>query len=288
MWIQWIKSQEYADKINKRGVYVGKNKRSLIFTLLFLVFSIIGFSKVYDRKKQTDIMKEKVEELKATKEEATIENNDLREDKIYNSKPMLEEYKSIYQENKDFIGWLSIPGTAIDYPVMQKPGDNEYYLNHDFDHNENINGALMLDKANDIEEDTNLIIHGHNMKSGEMFGSLDLFRDEEYLKERPIINFDNLYEKRSYKIIAVIDSQVYKKSDNVFKYYHYTGANSQEEFNEFKNFIKDNNLIENKIDMKYGDEYITLSTCSYHVENGRLVIVGGLTPNNSDNLEKHP
>lgn len=257
---------------------MGKNKRSLFFILLFVVFLLIGFSNAYDRKKQTDIMKEKVEELKEVKEEITLENNGSGEDEIVSDKPILAEYKDIYQENKDFIGWLSIPGTAIDYPVMQKPDDNEYYLNHDFDHNENINGALMLDKANNIEEDTNLIIHGHNMKSGEMFGGLDLFMDEEYLKERPIINFDSLYEKRSYKIIAVIHSQVYKKSDDVFKYYHYTGANSQEEFDEFRDFVKNNNLIENKVDMEYGDEFITLSTCAYHVENGRLVIVGGLPP----------
>ena len=200
---------------------------------------------------------------------------------------MLDEYKVLYEQNNDLIGWLSINGTEIDYPVMQTPEDENYYLNRGFDKKENKNGCPILDTdsvagvgtaANDYKNGTepssNLIIHGHTMKSGAMFGNLNLYQDKEYGLSHNIICFDSLYEKREYELIAVFYSQVYYQSDDVFKYYKFFQADTQEDFDDWYNNIMELSLYDTGVRAEFGDEFITLSCCAYHVEDGRFVVVG--------------
>lgn len=200
---------------------------------------------------------------------------------------MLPEYKVLYEENPDVIGWLSIDGTNIDYPVMQTPGDEQYYLHRDFYGEENRNGCLLMDTDSTVgvgsleqnyiggtKPSTNLIVHGHTMKSGLMFGKLNLYEDENYGKEHHIICFDSLYEKREYELLAVFRSQVYNKSEAVFKYYQFFQADTQEEFEEWYRNIKGRALYDTGVTAQFGDEFITLTCCAYHVADGRLVVVG--------------
>lgn len=108
---------------------------------------------------------------------------------------VLDEYKSLYNQNKNLIGWLEIADTNIDYPVMQT-ADNEYYLDHNINQEEDKNGTLFLDSACDVvKPSTNFIIYGHNMRSGNMFGNLDKYKSESYYKDHPMIRFDTIYEK---------------------------------------------------------------------------------------------
>lgn len=199
------------------------------------------------------------------------------------SAPMEE----IYSKNEDCIGWIKVDGMVIDYPVMQTMEDEQYYLNRDFEGNYSAYGCILADtdstigsgtKPNDYADgsrpSTNIILHGHNMKNGTMFGSLDEYRSQAFEKEHSIIKFSSLYEDREYEICSVFLSQVYKKSDDVFKYYKFFNAENEEEFNDFYNNIKSLALYDTGVDASFGDEFITLSVCAYHVENGRLVVVG--------------
>ncbi|MGN0427395.1 MAG: class B sortase [Agathobacter sp.] len=200
---------------------------------------------------------------------------------------ILPKYQTLYEMNPDLAGWLVIDDTIIDYPVMQTMEDECYYLRLDFYGEPNQNGCLILDTdstagtgtkvcgyENGTTPSTNLIIHGHNMKSGEMFGKLMLYADEEYAVEHNIIRFDSLYEEREYELIAVFYSQVYYESDNVFKYYKFFQADTQEEFDDWYENIKAMSLYDTGVTAQFGDEFITLSCCSYHVEDGRFVVVG--------------
>ena len=200
---------------------------------------------------------------------------------------ILPKYKELYALNPDLIGWLSVDGTVIDYPVMQTMEDEGYYLQLDFYGEPNQNGCLILDTdsaagtgtkacdyANGTAPATNLIIHGHTMKSGEMFGNLQLYADAEYGAGHRIIRFDSLYEEREYELIAVFYSQVYYESDNVFKYYKFFQADTQEEFDDWYENIKEMSLYDTGVTAQFGDEFLTLSCCSYHVEDGRFVVVG--------------
>ena len=204
------------------------------------------------------------------------------------SAEMSQKMEEVYAINKDTAGWLSIDGTVIDYPVMQTPADEQYYLNRDFEGKYSAYGCIIADTDSEIgtgtaaneyadgsRPATNIILHGHNMKNGTMFGSLDKYREQSYEKSHSKIKFSSLYEDREYEICAVFLSQVYKKSQtDVFKYYQFFNADTEDEFNDFYSNIKEMSMYDTGVEASFGDEFITLSVCAYHVDNGRLVVVG--------------
>ena len=185
---------------------------------------------------------------------------------------MLEKYTGLYEENQDLVGWLSIEGMKIDYPVMQNE-DDKYYLHHDFYGNESKYGCLYVRKQADLASGTNFIIYGHNMKDGSMFGELDLYLKEDFYQAHPTVSFDTLYEERTYEIVAVFRSQIYNADEDVFKYYQFYEADTQEEFEDFYSNIKELSLYDTGVEAAFGDTFLTLSTCAYHVKDGRLVVV---------------
>ncbi len=183
-------------------------------------------------------------------------------------------YKDSYQANSDMYAWLQIPGTNVDYPVMWTPEDENKYLYLDFDGKDNKNGSLLLDTDSCLSPlSTNLIIHGHNMKSGAMFGNLTDYEDENYYQNHKNIILYTEECQRNYEIVAVFRSQVYKKSDEVFKFYKFFQADTWEEFDDFYNNIKNLSLYDTGVTATFGDHFLTLSTCVYHVTNGRFVVV---------------
>ncbi len=186
---------------------------------------------------------------------------------------VLDEYKNLYNSNKRLIGWLKIDDTKIDYPVMQTT-NNEYFLNHNFNQQSDRNGALFLDKDCDVlEPSTNLIIYGHHMKSGNMFGTLDKYSSEEFYKEHPVIQFDSIYEKGTYEVMYVFRSKIYSEEDVVFKYYQFIDAGSEQEFNSNMQEMASMSLYDTGVTASYGDHLLTLSTCDYYVNDGRFVVV---------------
>lgn len=186
---------------------------------------------------------------------------------------ILGKYTELHEENADMVGWLSIPGTAIDYPVMQKMG-NEFYLHHDFYGEENRHGCLFVKDIADVNTPGDcFIIYGHNMKDGTMFGNLDEYRSEEYYKEHSHLKFDSLYEEREYEIMAVFLSHVYKEGEEGFRYYDFYTADTEEAFQEFYENVMENALYDTGVTAAYGDTFLMLSTCAYHEEDGRLVVV---------------
>ncbi len=188
--------------------------------------------------------------------------------------PVDNPYADSYLANDDMAAWLQIPDTVIDYPVMWTPKDENYYLYRGFDKLKNQNGCLILDTDSSLDPlTTNLIIHGHNMKSGAMFGNLTDYADKDYYEKHKQIILYTPERQRNYEVIAVFRSQVYKKSDTVFKFYKFFQADTEEEFLDFYNNIKKLSLYDTGVTAEFGDHFITLSTCVYHVTNGRFVVV---------------
>ncbi len=183
-------------------------------------------------------------------------------------------YKDYFAQNDDMAAWIYIPDTPIDYPVMYTPEDENYYLKRDFYKKDSANGCLILDTDSSMEPlSTNLIIHGHNMKSGAMFGTLTKYEDEDYCdKHRYAYLYGRDYE-HVYEAIAVFRSKVYYKTDTDFKYYKFFNATTDEEFNDFYENIKALSTFDTGVYAEPGDRFLTLSTCAYHVENGRFVVV---------------
>ena len=266
-----------------------KRKAARALLLAGIIVCLLPFGQAYGQSRQhraqQEILKEMVTEApveypvqtnSAPQELSALvlpEQAEETGDEQPEEKPaMLQQYVGLYEENRDLVGWLSIEGMKIDYPVMQN-GDDKYYLHRDFYGNDSKYGCLYVRKQADLDAGTNFIIYGHNMKDGSMFGDLDLYGKESFFKEHPTVSFDTLYEERTYEIVAVFRSQVYNVDDDVFKYYQFYEAETQEDFEDFYGNIKELSLYDTGVEAKFGDTFLTLSTCAYHVQDGRLVVV---------------
>jgi len=179
---------------------------------------------------------------------------------------------SAYQQlsilNEDMVGWIKIEDTTINYPVMHTPNDPEYYLKHDFDGTYSNHGVPFLD-ANCTLDGDNLIIYGHHIRGQKMFGALMDYTNEDFYKSHSIIHFDTLTETGQYQIIAIFKAQ----ADGAFRYYDFTHAATKEAFDSYVSEAKARSLYETGYTAKYGEQLLTLSTCEYSQNNGRLVVV---------------
>ncbi len=188
--------------------------------------------------------------------------------------PYVSPYADYFDAYPDMVAWLYIPDTLVDYPVMWTPGDETYYLYRHYDGTSNQNGSLLLDTDSSLSPlTTNLIIHGHDMRSGAMFGKLTDYADQTYCEQHKEMLLFTADCERKYQVISVFYSQVFKKKDTVFKFYKFFQADTEEEFNDFYDNIKKMSLFDTGVTARFGDRFITLSTCSSHVENGRFVVV---------------
>ena len=186
---------------------------------------------------------------------------------------ILPEYKALYAENPDTVGWLRIDGTGIDNVVMYAPDEIDKYLHTDFYGNYSYRGCLFVDEYCDILSSDNLIIYGHNMKDYSMFGSLMYYVSEDFYRQHKLISFDTIYEKQTYEIVAAIKTELVPEGSDGFKYYEYTGSGDEDSFSEYVKFIEENKLYDTDAELSPGDKILTLSTCAYHSEDGRFIVV---------------
>lgn len=185
---------------------------------------------------------------------------------------ILPELKDIYALNNDLVGWLYIEDTNVDYPVVQCD-DGKYYLSHDFYGKSNANGQIILeDKCDPYTPSYNLVISGHHMNSGAMFGRLGLYKDKTYWENHKIVEFDTLMARKRYIIFAGFYSADYDEHEEGFRY----SADIQYklEADQWLGEIRDNQIYDTGIEAEFGDEFITLTTCDHsRRHNGRFVLV---------------
>ncbi|WAW15372.1 class B sortase [Peptostreptococcus equinus] len=186
-----------------------------------------------------------------------------------NNASLYGKYQNIYKENNDFVGWLKIPNTKIDYPVMSTPNDPNYYLRRNFEKENSISGTPYIGEGIDVNSKS-FIIYSHNMKNHTMFGTLEKYKDIEYRNSNNLIEFDTFGGQRLYEIIAAYHIDLDKQH---FKYYNYYGDWSEERFNDFVENISKISIYGKVEDVSYTDQIIQLSTCSYFTDDGRFVIV---------------
>ena len=208
----------------------------------------------------------------SNKEEGNVKNDNGTENEEETERMLKVE--KLQEENEDIIGWIEIEGTNINYPVLQGD-DNEYYLTHNYKKEKSEKGSIFLDSEYDWSiPSNNLLIYGHNIMNDLMFKDLLKYADKEFYKEHPVIRFTTKEHDGEYEIISAFKSKVFNKSDtNVFRYYNFMNAETEEEYNEFVENAKKASLYEIEATAKYGDELITLITCSYHTTDGRFAIV---------------
>ena len=221
---------------------------------------------------------EETQEDAPAQEETPAEEQTETEDQVETKQlKILPEYEQIYAENSDLVGWLEIDGTVINYPVLQSDTeqDSQFYLTHSFAKKKDKNGSLFMDYRNDfVDRDTNIIIYGHNMKNGAMFGSLKKYLEKGYLEQHNKVRFDTIYEHGVYEVIDAFLSEASYQDEYTFRYYNFLNAKNEAEFDAFSvNVMQLDALKKGTLDAKYGDQLLTLSTCSSYTEEGRMFII---------------
>lgn len=190
----------------------------------------------------------------------------------------LAQYREMSETYSQLYGWLQIPETQIDLPVMRAEGDREFYLHHDFTGAESAEGALFVDAESSIyPQGDNTVIYGHNMKNGHIFGTLKMYLNQEFFQAHREIRFDTLYENGIYEAVAVLKTRILNENENGFRYYQFYQYQNKEEFQECMDFVEENRMFETGSTLQYGDGILMLSTCEYSQENGRLVVVARKT-----------
>lgn len=178
---------------------------------------------------------------------------------------------ALHGANQDCIAWIKIEETVIDYPVMYRPLEENYYLHRDFYGEYSANGCLFLSELCNPNVSDNLIIYGHHMNSGKMFATLEQYKDSAFYLAHPLISYNTLQGNETYQIFAVFCTPVYTGND--FPYYTFTKAEDAADFREFIKAIKEHALYETGMSADFGDKLLTLSTCEYSQKNGRVVVM---------------
>ena len=190
-------------------------------------------------------------------------------------KTILPELTELYRQNNDLVGWICVEDTNINYPVMQTVDSPNYYLKRNFDKEYSDLGTPYIQENCDLTGSDNLVIYGHHIKGGKMFGALEDYKSQSFYEEHKTIQFDTLTQRGVYEIIAVFKTVAY--SSQGFRYYDFVNAESEDEFNDYIQKCKELALYETGVTAEYGDRLITLSTCEYSAQNGRLVVVAKKT-----------
>lgn len=184
---------------------------------------------------------------------------------------ILIEYRELFEQNSDMVGWIQIEGTTVNYPVMKTPDNPDFYIDHNFDKQYSSLGVPYIQENCDLETSGNIIIYGHHIKGRKLFGALEDYKSESFYDEHKIICFDTLTEHAEYEIVAVFKTVAY--SDGGFKYHEYVVLGDEDVFDEYVAACKELSLYDTGVIAEYGDKLITLSTCEYSSTDGRLVVV---------------
>ena len=262
--------------------------KQIIFTTLkvcsLIIFAIVGsifgyiFYNNYQSEKKVDNIKDQITEVLDTTSEEKPSNNDSPSEENEAVDPLIENYQKLLTINSDTVGWLTVKGTKIDYPVV-KTNDNSYYLKRNFNREKDYNGWVFMDYRNNAKSlDSNTIIYAHNRYySGVMFGTLNNVTKNNWRNnpDNLYITFNSMYEQMTWKVFSIYNIEV--TSD-----YLYTNFNTNEEYQKFINLIKNRSNFKFDTEVTTQDKILTLSTC---LDNNRRLVVHAVLQKETKNQE---
>lgn len=252
------------------GDQVTEMVRKVVFIGAFSVFVYSAGTLAYD---WYDAFIVQINIARQLEKQITIDLDPQVVSDYKNEQPQgLLEYALLYQENSDFVGWVRVGnGQDISFPVVQTM-DNNFYLDHNFKKEYSKSGNIFADYRNVISPEktsANIVLYGHNFAGGTQFAKLSRYIDSytddplSYYKQNPVIYFDTLYEKGAWKVFAAVLFNVDQKNGEVYPYHNIHDFDSKETFNQYILDIMDRSRIFTDVDITYGDQILTLSTCYY-------------------------
>ena len=206
----------------------------------------------------------------------------------YASNPTLRVSSAFYElqrQNPDIVGWLKIDGVVAE-PVLQR--DNEYYLTHNALKQRSVTGALFLDESCDLKTvPTQMVVHGHNMKEGAMFGALKKYKvkDASFYKDNPFIEFNTMYENGRYVIFAVGEVDIRPGRIDHLPFWYHSRFTSVSSFEEYVQKARSLSHYRCNVDVLPGDRLLTLATCTGTDDNKRLIVMARRIRDNENELE---
>ncbi|MCI8453459.1 MAG: class B sortase [Lachnospiraceae bacterium] len=188
-------------------------------------------------------------------------------------KPLIPDYAPLLAENEDVTGWLRIEGLTVDYPVMCRPSDPDFYLNHGFDKAPSAYGMVYMEAACVRDaECRNVLLYGHHMKNGAMFGALDEYISPEFGRAHPLIRFDTLETPGVYRLVAVLCRPAGELTEEFTKQLL---AETKEEYEAFIKYVSEERLYDTGFLPEWPKRLVTLMTCEYTRPDGRLFVIAG-------------
>ena len=271
-----------------KGDSTGEVVRKIIFlvaiaALVYAGFAILDFYVWRDNRNTEDAQYwADVKQENASNDVITLilddkDKNGDSSDEESEEVEVLAEYVPLYEKNNDFVGWIQMY-PYIQYPVVQST-DNEYYLKHNFEGGYNENGTIFADYQGVIsatEMPHNTLLYGHNLITNNFFQPLSNFRkqDIKFLQDNYLLEFDTLYERNQYKIFSIFLTNNKTEHGEVFDYWNKVYFTSKSDFNNFVAECLDRSYYYTGVDLEYGDELLTLSTCDFSMfSDMRLVVV---------------
>ena len=261
----------------------------IIFLIVGSVFSYIIYNN-YQSEKKVEEIRDEIAKVMEEVEEPVVEPEpepepDPNPEPTPTPEPakpapppeekMIESYEKLLSLNSDTVGWLTVPGTKIDYPIVQT-NDNSYYLQRNFKRQKDYNGWVFMDYRNDPKDlDTNTIIYAHNRYySGVMFGTLGNVTKRNWYNDPDMhyITFNTMHKKMTWLVFSVY-------SINVTSDYLYTNFNTNEEYQKFLNMITSRSMYDFGVPVFVTSKILTLSTC---LDNNKRLVVHAVLLNESD------
>lgn len=231
----------------------------LIFAISYLVYYCINFNK---NKDIYDDLQQDIGPDQTTNELSQISNK------------FTDKVKELQQENSDIKGWIRIEDTNINYPLLQTT-DNDYYVTHNYKKEKSSYGSIFINCNSNLKDsNSNVIIYGHDMKDNQMFKDLLQYQNKSFYEDHPTIKIATDEGEEEYEIVIAFKSRVfYQDEKNVFRYYNYYNFENENQYNKYINNCKKIQLYDTEKTATYGEQLITLITCEYSQENGRMVVV---------------
>lgn len=263
-----------------------KNKTSsrtkILNTLLVVFAAVFVFSGVMLVK---NIVQGKKEQAAFDDLATPMHNIEMDESLVDKTRLLLLQYERLKEKNSDFAGWIRIDGTKLDYPVMHTPDNMEYYLRRTFDKKYSISGTPFMDK-NCTADSRLVLIYGHHMDNGTMFAPLHNYRKKEFWDSHREIRFDTLTETRTYEVISAFYTEIDATgTKGLFDYYNYSGDLTDQQFDTYIANVKALSVHTSDTEVTKEDRLLTLSTCSWHSETGRFVVVAKLKESKTSDFE---
>lgn len=247
-----------------------------LFTLIFvLCIGAAGFLgwRVYQKQQEYRAGQESINEVYALMNEAAEEvrlvDPGISEEELNSRK--LAQYAILHEKNPDMIGWITIEGTPVNYPVMYTPKEPDYYLYKNFRKEYSVYGSIYLESSCKLDGSTkNLLLYGHHMRNGDMFASLQEYDSKDYWKEHSVIEFNTLDEICEYEVIAAFKQPAAQVDADFMEMLQ---AGTEERYGEFLKFVKRNQFYDTGKEAQWPEQLVTLATCEYTQKDGRFFVV---------------